>query len=53
MLPTTSLLAIYVFPFGVGIGAVVSPGSASTAIVSQTPRQGWKTGPLFAAGHAP
>lgn len=52
MLPTTSLLAIFVFSFLLGAGAVVTPGPVSTAIVSQAPRQGWKTGPLVAVGHA-
>jgi threonine/homoserine/homoserine lactone efflux protein len=52
LLPTTSLLAIYIFSFAVGAGAVVTPGPVSTAIVSQAPRQGWKTGPLVATGHA-
>jgi threonine/homoserine/homoserine lactone efflux protein len=52
LLPTTSLFAIFVFSFLVGAGAVVTPGPVSTAIVSQSPRQGWKTGPLVAAGHA-
>lgn len=52
MLPTTSPFAIYIFSSVVGIGAVVSPGPVSTAIVSQAPRQGWKTGPLVAVGHA-
>jgi threonine/homoserine/homoserine lactone efflux protein len=52
LLPTTSLFAIFVFSFLVGAGAVVTPGPVSTAIVSQSPRQGWKAGPLVAAGHA-
>lgn len=52
MMPTQSLIAIYIFSFFVGFGAVVTPGPVSTAIVSQAPRQGWKTGPLVAAGHA-
>ncbi len=34
------------------IGAVLSPGPISTAIISQTPRLGWITGPLVSIGHA-
>jgi threonine/homoserine/homoserine lactone efflux protein len=52
MLPTTSLLAVFVFSFVVGFGAVISPGPISTAIVSQSPRRGWQVGPLVAAGHS-
>jgi threonine/homoserine/homoserine lactone efflux protein len=51
MLPTTSFLAVFIFSFVIGIGAVVSPGPVSTAIVSQAPRRGWLTGPLVATGH--
>ena len=34
------------------MGAVVSPGPVSTAIVSQSPSRGWLVGPLISAGHA-
>lgn len=34
------------------VGAVISPGPVTTAIVSQTPRSGWLTGPLVSIGHA-
>ena len=34
------------------IGAVLSPGPVTTAIISQTPRLGWITGPLVSIGHA-
>ena len=51
MLPTTSILAVFGFSFLVALGAVISPGPVSTTIVSQTPRQGWLTGPLVATGH--
>ncbi|MFZ6029329.1 MAG: LysE family transporter [Chloroflexota bacterium] len=51
MLPT-SLFAIFAFSFSMALAAVASPGPISTAIVSQTPRQGWKVGPLVATGHA-
>lgn len=52
MLPTSSLLAVFLFSFAVGFGAVVSPGPVSAAIVSQAPKQGWLTGPLVATGHS-
>lgn len=50
-MPTHSLLAIYGFAFAVSIGAVISPGPVSAAIVSETPRRGWRVGPLIATGH--
>ncbi len=52
MNPTGSLIAVFLFSFFVGIGAVLTPGPVSTAIVSQAPRRGWLVGPLLAAGHA-
>jgi threonine/homoserine/homoserine lactone efflux protein len=52
MLPTTSLIAVYLFSFVVGFGAVVSPGPVSVAIVSQAPQKGWLAGPLVATGHS-
>jgi threonine/homoserine/homoserine lactone efflux protein len=51
-MPTSSLLAVFVFSFAVGLGAVVSPGPVTTAIVSQAPGRGWLVGPLITAGHA-
>jgi threonine/homoserine/homoserine lactone efflux protein len=47
-----SLIAVFLFSFFVGIGAVLTPGPVSTAIVSQAPKRGWQVGPLLAAGHA-
>ncbi len=52
MLPSTSLLGIYVFGFTLAIGAVLSPGPLTTAILSQSPRTGWVTGPLISVVHA-
>ena len=52
MLPSGSFLAVFVFAFVIGMGAVVSPGPVSTAIVSQAPRRGWLVGPLVATGHS-
>ena len=34
------------------IGAVLSPGPVTTALISQSPRLGWITGPLVSLGHA-
>ena len=50
-MPHSSLWAIFSFAFAVSIGAVVSPGPVSAAILSETPRKGWKVGPLIATGH--
>ena len=50
-MPSDSLVAVFVFSFLVSFGAVVSPGPVSAAIVSESPRQGWRVGPLVAAGH--
>lgn len=52
MLPSGSFLAVFIFSFVIGMGAVVSPGPVSTAIVSQAPRRGWLAGPLVATGHS-
>jgi threonine/homoserine/homoserine lactone efflux protein len=50
-MPTSTLLAIFVFAFAISIGAVVSPGPVTAAIVSEAPRRGWRVGPLVATGH--
>lgn len=50
-MPTSTLLAIFVFAFAISIGAVVSPGPVTAAIVSEAPRRGWRVGPLIATGH--
>lgn len=51
MLEPHSLASVFVFAFFVSLGAVVSPGPVSAAIVTEAPRQGWRVGPLVAAGH--
>lgn len=48
----TPIFAVFTFSFILAIGAVVSPGPVSTAIVSQAPRRGWQVGPLVATGHS-
>lgn len=52
MLPTDSFTSIFIFSFGMAIGAVLSPGPVTTTIISQSPRLGWITGPLVSVGHA-
>ena len=52
MMPTNSFAAVFLFSFGMAIGAVLTPGPVTTAIISQTPRLGWVTGPLVSIGHA-
>lgn len=49
---TSSLLGVFIFSFTVGLGAVISPGPVSAAIVAQAPRRGWLVGPLVASGHS-
>ena len=51
-MPTNSLVAVFIFAFVVGFGAVISPGPVSTAVVSQSTRNGWKVGPLISTGHS-
>lgn len=50
-MPTHSLPAVYLFAFVVSFGAVISPGPVSAAIISESPRQGWRVGPLMATAH--
>lgn len=50
-MPTQSLLAVYLFAVVVSLGAVISPGPVTAAIVSEAPRQGWRVGPLVASAH--
>ncbi len=51
-MPTHSFIAVYLFSFSMAIGAVLTPGPVTTAIISQAPRLGWKTGLLVSIGHA-
>lgn len=51
-MPTESLLAVFAFSFVVTFGAVISPGPVSAAILSESPRQGWRVGPMVAGGHS-
>jgi threonine/homoserine/homoserine lactone efflux protein len=49
--PDQSLIAVFLFAIAVSIGAVVSPGPVSAAIVSESPRSGWRVGPIVTTGH--
>ena len=40
------------FSFVVAIAAVISPGPVTATILSESPRQGWRVGPLVATGHS-
>ncbi len=51
MLPTDGLTSIFIFSFIISFGAVISPGPVSAAIITETPRSGWRVGPLVASGH--
>jgi len=52
MMPTNSFIAVFFFSFSMAIGAVLTPGPVTTAIISQSPRLGWITGLLVSIGHA-
>jgi threonine/homoserine/homoserine lactone efflux protein len=47
-----SLLAVFVFSYLASFGAVISPGPVTAAIFSESPRAGWRVGPLIASGHS-
>lgn len=51
-MPTDSFIAVFLFSFSMAIGAVLTPGPVTTAIISQSPRLGWVTGLLVSIGHA-
>ena len=36
----------------IAIAAVISPGPVTATILSESPRQGWRVGPLIATGHS-
>jgi len=52
MMPTDSFIAVFLFSFSMSIGAVLTPGPVTTAIISQSPRLGWVTGLFVSVGHA-
>jgi threonine/homoserine/homoserine lactone efflux protein len=50
-MPDASPFAVFLFACAISLGAVVSPGPVSAAIISEAPRKGWRVGPLIATGH--
>lgn len=52
MMPTGSFIEVFLFSFSMAIGAVLTPGPVTTAIISQSSRLGWITGLLVSIGHA-
>lgn len=51
-MPNHGILPILAFSFLMSLGAVVSPGPVSAAVITEAPRQGWRVGPLVSAGHS-
>lgn len=51
-MPSHSLPAIFAFAWLFSLGAVVSPGPVSAAVISEAPRRGLRVGVLVAGGHA-
>ncbi|HHH82807.1 MAG TPA: hypothetical protein ENL35_07445, partial [Chloroflexi bacterium] len=51
-MPTHGFLAVLGFSFLMSLGAVVSPGPVSAAVITEAPCQGWRVGPLVSAGHS-
>ena len=51
-MPNDSLIAVFVFAIAVSVGAVISPGPVSAAVISESPRYGWRVGPIVTVGHA-
>jgi threonine/homoserine/homoserine lactone efflux protein len=47
-----TIAGVFVFAFVVSIGAVISPGPVTAAVVSEAPHQGWRVGPLVTVGHS-
>jgi len=52
MLANPTLPLLFVFSFVVALGAVITPGPVTTAIVSESARRGFIVGPLVATGHS-
>lgn len=51
-MPGDSLIAVFVFAIAVSVGAVISPGPVTAAVLSESPRYGWRVGPIVTIGHA-
>ena len=46
------LLALFINSFFIGFSGAVMPGPLLTVGIAETPRHGWKTGPVISVGHA-
>jgi threonine/homoserine/homoserine lactone efflux protein len=46
------VFSIFQFSLFISFAAVISPGPVTAAILSEAPREGWRTGPLIATGHS-
>ena len=51
-MPRDSLIAVFAFAIAVSVGAVISPGPVTAAVLSESPRSGWRVGPIVTVGHA-
>ena len=46
------LLQIMFYSFLIGFSGAITPGPVLTAVIKETPKRGWKTGPLVIFGHS-
>jgi len=46
------LIALFFLSFGVGFSGAMMPGPVLAVSIAETPRSGWKTGPIISIGHA-
>ncbi len=46
-----SYLSLFMWSFGVALGATMNPGPISMAIVTESARRGFRAGPLISTGH--
>jgi threonine/homoserine/homoserine lactone efflux protein len=46
------LAALFFYSFGVGFSGAMMPGPLLAVDIAETPRHGWKTGPVLCIGHA-
>lgn len=46
------LIYLFFLSFGVGFSGAMMPGPMLAVSIAETPRSGWKTGPIISIGHA-
>ncbi len=46
------LVALFFLSFGVGFSGAMMPGPVLAVSIAETPKTGWKTGPIISIGHA-